>query len=76
MVLVACGVAGQEEYCPRSGKWVGTGDGKVVWRAYGVAGPRGKCGPGTEVPLTGDGNVVLVACGVAGQGEYCLWSGK
>ena len=50
-------VAGPEEYCPRSAKWGGTGDGKVACRAYGVAGPRGKCGPGTEVPLTGNGKL-------------------
>ena len=47
-------VAGPEEFCPRSGKWGGTGDGEVACRAYDVAGPREKYGPGTQRPRTGD----------------------
>ena len=48
-------VAGPWRLRCRSGKCLGTGDGRVHEGPKSVAGPGGKCGPGTVWSGTGDG---------------------
>ena len=64
-------VAGPWRLRCRSGKCLGTGDGRVHEGPKSVAGPGGKCGPGTVWPETWDGRAHEGPKSVAGPGGKC-----